>query len=135
RRPAWRSLLLQKLLATLDRLAQRPLPPLAGLLVKGPLLDVLGQPFLLTQLLESAEHLLSRLVPAGLDADRHGAPFLAAYPYCLDASLPGAPPDLRTFTVGRVLDYFTAPRRMQAPAGPILEPASPPPDLILPRSA
>src|SRR2546421_191667 len=60
------------LLGPLDRLARRPLLPLAGFLVVRAAFDVFGQPFLLTHLLEPPHHLVGRLARACFNSDCHG---------------------------------------------------------------
>ncbi len=52
-------------------LARTPTPLLAGLLIVGDALDVLGQTFFLARLLETPQQLLGRLVASTLDLD-HG---------------------------------------------------------------
>lgn len=60
---------LEVLLLALDGLAQPTPTPLGGLLVVSGPLHLLGEPFLLTKLLETAEHLLDGFVGPGLHFD------------------------------------------------------------------
>ena len=61
---------------SLNGLAQGAATTLRGLLEVLPSLDVLGEPFLLAELLEPSEHLLDGFVMPGLDANRHPGAFL-----------------------------------------------------------